>query len=142
MKTSVFLTLCFLASLLLAHTWYTMAYAQGAATVDIDAGAAPALEAPTPPASGVTSPAAVSDFNPLGWDWPNIFMLVLTVLGALVGILRVLAPMTKSQKDDWLLGKLEWLTDLLAKILVPKQYRLASLSGGKGGSEPPPRVPA
>lgn len=106
-----------------------VALAQGAAEVQpMDAGVA------EPPAGAATSPAAVSDFNPLEWDWTGIFMLTLTVLGALVGILRVLAPMTKTDRDDWLLGKLEWLSDLLAKIIVPKQYRSGlSLGGGKGG---------
>lgn len=106
-----------------------VAYAQSAAEVQpVDAAVSP---------DGLSTSPAASAFNPLDWDWTNIFMLALTVLGALVGILRVLAPMTKSKKDDWLLGKLEWLSDLLAKIIVPKQYRADSLGGGKGGGDAP-----
>jgi hypothetical protein len=113
---------------------YHVAYAQGASDVaPLDAGAAPA-----PDISG-TSPAAVSafDWNPLSWDWWSLFMLALTVLGALVTVLRALAPMTKTKADDKALGWLVWLSDLLAKIVVPKQYRIGgSLGGGKSPTDP------
>lgn len=66
-------------------------------------------------------------------NYESVLSITMIVLGAMVTALRILAPLTHNKKDDWFLGKLEWLADLMAKILVPGKYKAASLGGGKGG---------
>jgi hypothetical protein len=56
-------------------------------------------------------------------------LIATSAVTAAAVLLRVIAPLTKSTKDDWVLGKLEWL---LAVVFVPGKYK-ASLGGGKGG---------
>lgn len=99
-----------------------VAYAQGAAEIaPLDAGVGDS------PDGLSTSPAAISapgvDWNPLSWDWGAIFLLLMTVLGALAAVFRVVAPMTETRKDDWILGKIEWLMEILSKLFVPGRYR-------------------
>jgi hypothetical protein len=68
----------------------------------------------------------------------HILLIGTSAVTASVIVLRVVAPMTNSKKDDWVLSKLEWL---LATVLVPSNYKRAKLgtladgssSGGKSG---------
>ena len=95
------------------------AYADGAAEVaPLDVGVESAyglVTAPPEPEESLTSP--------LDWDWLAILGVVMTVLGALATVFRVVAPMTATRKDDWLLGKIEWLMELLSRLFVPGRYR-------------------
>jgi hypothetical protein len=83
-------------------------------------------------------------FDPTSWPWAEIFVVFFTALGALATVLRALAPLTKSTADDRLLGWVDWLIALLARVVVPGKYREAlatvesiGLGGGKGGPTPP-----
>jgi hypothetical protein len=96
-------------------------------------------------AGGPGALVAVAAFNPASWPWVDIGLVVFAGLGAIAGFLRVLAPLTKSTADDRLLGWVDWLIALLARIVVPGKYREAlaavesiGLGGGKGGPTPPP----
>jgi hypothetical protein len=111
---------------------HAYAYAQGAAEV------AP-LDAGIEDDGFGSSPALVAPVDPSGWDflglpWGDILMVFMAGIGGLLVIFRAVAPLTATTKDDWVLGKLEWLSDLLSKIFVPGRYRSKSLGGGKDGS--------
>jgi hypothetical protein len=89
---------------------------------------------------------AAFEWNPLVWPWPEIITVILTILGALAAALRIIAPMTKTTRDDEALGWLEVVRDFIARVLVPKQARAnLGLSTGKGGvgdqPYPPPPPP-
>lgn len=136
MKSWIFPVLLCVAMVGASFGLRAVALADGAADVaPLDAGVGP----PTPAVT--TAPVDPSAWDFLGLPWGDIFTVLMVVLGALVSILRVLAPLTKWTGDNWLLGKLEWLVDLLAKILVPARFRSKSLGGGKSAGDPPPVAP-
>ncbi len=65
-------------------------------------------------------------------SFENALLIATSAVTAAAVLLRVIAPLTKSTKDDWLLGKLEWL---LAVVFVPGKYKQASLGGGGKGKD-------
>jgi hypothetical protein len=103
-------------------------------------------------AGGPDALIAAGAFNPVAWPWGDIALVVFAGLGAIASVLRVLAPLTKSTADDRLLGWVDWLLAVLARIVVPGKYREAlatvqsiGLGNGKGGvgdQPPPPPAPA
>lgn len=57
--------------------------------------------------------------------------LALTILGALVAFVAVLAPLTKTEKDDAFLKALVWLHDLLVRLVPNAASKPTTRNGVK-----------
>lgn len=44
----------------------------------------------------------------------------LVIIGALIAVLAVIAPMTKTESDNWVLAKLQALKDAIGKLIGAK----------------------
>lgn len=52
-------------------------------------------------------------------DISTVLAIVGAALTSVIGLLAVIAPLTKSDKDDRLLRALRWVENALLKILLP-----------------------